>query len=63
MCIGISIGMAIGSAMDNIPLWMCIGLSIGIGAGNLIDSAVNAKNKENSEKSENTTEMDDEKTE
>ena len=43
MCIGISVGTAIGAALDNIPVWMCIGLSIGVGVGSLLD----AKNRAN----------------
>ena len=35
MCIGISVGTAIGAALDNIPVWMCIGLSIGVGLGSV----------------------------
>ena len=38
MSIGLSIGLVLGSAMNNIPVWMCIGLAIGIGGGVLIDS-------------------------
>ena len=52
MCIGISVGTAIGAALDNIPVWMCIGLSIGMGLGTVLD----AKNKKNP--SEDTEKMD-----
>ncbi len=45
MCLGVSIGMAIGAAADNIPLGMSIGVSIGVGIGALIDH----KNRTNSE--------------
>ena len=48
MCIGISVGTAIGAALDNIPVWMCIGLSIGVGLGTVLD----AKNKKPSEDTE-----------
>ena len=52
MCIGISIGMAIGAATDNIPVFMCIGLSIGMCIGTLIDNS-NAKKADNSAANEN----------
>lgn len=37
MCIGLSIGTAIGAALNNISLYMCIGLSLGMGIGAIID--------------------------
>ena len=43
MSIGISVGTAIGAALDNIPVWMCIGLSIGVGLGTVIDAKNKAK--------------------
>ena len=43
MSIGISVGMAIGAALDNIPEWMCIGLSIGVGLGTVLDARNKAK--------------------
>ena len=46
MCIGLSIGTAIGAALDNISLYMCIGLSIGVGIGALIDSRNQKKNSD-----------------
>ena len=39
MCMGLSIGVAIGSAMDNIGPGMCIGLGIGMCLGAALDSA------------------------
>ena len=33
MCLGISIGSAIGAATNNIGLWLPVGLCIGIGLG------------------------------
>ena len=47
MCIGLSIGTAIGAALDNIGLYMCIGMSMGVGIGSIIDSA-NRKKSEDS---------------
>ena len=38
MCMGISIGTAIGAAMDNIPVYMAVGLSVGMCIGSLIDA-------------------------
>ena len=50
MCIGISVGTAIGAALDNIPVWMCIGLSIGVGLGTVMD----ARKKAGKDSSEET---------
>ena len=38
MCMGISIGTAIGATMDNIPVCMAVGLSVGMCIGSLIDA-------------------------
>ena len=38
MCMGISIGTAIGAAMDNIPICMAVGLSLGMCIGSFIDA-------------------------
>ena len=51
MCIGISVGTAIGAALDNIPVWMCIGLSIGVGLGTVMD-AMKKAGKDSSEDTE-----------
>ena len=45
MCLGLSIGMAIGSAMDNISIGMCFGLGIGMCFGSALDAANRAKNQ------------------
>ena len=37
MCLGLSIGMAIGVAMDNIGVGMCLGVGIGTCLGTLMD--------------------------
>ena len=47
MCIGLYIGVAIGTAMNNTALYMCIGMSIGVGIGSMIDAA-NRKKSEDS---------------
>ena len=46
MCLGLSIGMAIGSGMGNIPLGMCMGLGIGLCFGSAIDAANRSKKNE-----------------
>ena len=38
MCMGISIGTAIGAAVDNIPVCMAVGLSLGMCIGSFIDA-------------------------
>ena len=38
MCLGMSIGSAIGVATDNLSLFMCLGMSIGVGLGAMIDA-------------------------
>lgn len=53
MCLGISIGTAIGYATDNISTYMPIGLSLGMAIGALID----AKNRKDSN---NESQSDDE---
>ena len=55
MCIGISVGTAIGAALDNIPVWMCIGLSIGVGLGTVMDG----RKKAGKDSSEDTKKNDD----
>lgn len=38
MCLGMSVGTALGAALDNMGLYMCIGLSVGMCIGVLIDT-------------------------
>ena len=45
MPIGMSIGVAIGAACDNIPMWMCLGLAIGVGLGTVIDASKKEKDE------------------
>lgn len=47
MCLGMSIGVAIGSAMDNLAIGMCMGLSIGVCIGALLDSKKRKESEEN----------------
>ena len=49
MCLGISIGTALGVATDNLATYMPIGLSIGMAVGALIDAK---KRKEEPKKEE-----------
>jgi hypothetical protein len=51
MCLGLSVGMAIGAATSNIPIGMCIGLGVGMCLGSSLD-LINRK-KENEQKDEN----------
>ena len=53
MCLGISIGTAIGVVTDNLALGMCFGVSIGMCIGSLID----AKNRK---RNQDTTDADNE---
>lgn len=43
MCIGISVGVGIGAATDNIPIGMSIGIGVGLCVGALIDRFGNRK--------------------
>ena len=49
MCLGISIGTALGAATDNLATFMPIGLSIGVCIGALMDAK---KRKEENEESQ-----------
>lgn len=48
MCLGMSVGTALGAALDNMGLYMCVGLSVGMCIGVLID----AKKRQASQKDE-----------
>ena len=45
MCLGMSIGTAIGAATDNMSMCMCLGISFGMCIGSVID----ARNREKDE--------------
>lgn len=55
MCIGLSLGMVIGAAMDNIPIGMCIGLGVGVCLGSVLD-ARQKKESDNSPQADATAE-------
>ena len=46
MCLGLSVGMAIGAASDNMPIGMCLGMSIGMCLGTALDAQNRKKDKE-----------------
>ncbi|MBE6582756.1 MAG: hypothetical protein E7648_05800 [Ruminococcaceae bacterium] len=48
MCIGISVGMAIGVPFGNIPIGMCIGVGLGTCIGGIIDHKNRKKSQDNS---------------
>ena len=54
MCLGMSIGTAIGAATDNMSMCMCLGMSIGLCIGSAIDARNRGNDKE--EKSDEETE-------
>ena len=52
MCLGMSIGTAIGVATDNLSIYMPIGMSIGLCIGSLIDEQKRKKAKDTSKDEE-----------
>ena len=46
MSIGLSVGVAIGAATNNIPICMSIGLCIGVGIGTALDGQKRKKDKD-----------------
>ena len=50
MCLGISIGTAIGVATDNLSVCMCLGVSIGLFIGTLIDARNRKESKDDEAK-------------
>ena len=52
MCMGISIGTAIGAAVDNIPVCMAVGLSLGMCIGSFIDAKNQKAEKDKSQTGE-----------
>ena len=56
MCLGLSIGTAIGAALNNIGLYMCVGMSIGVGIGSAIDAANRKKSDDSAQEPTKETE-------
>ena len=56
MCLGMSIGTAIGVATDNMSMCMCLGVSFGLFVGSLIDARNRAKVKDKAEKPDDEAE-------
>jgi len=54
MCLGMSVGTAIGVALKNISLWMSIGMMIGI----CIGAAIDYENQKKSEKKNDDEKME-----
>lgn len=46
MCLGLSVGMCFGIAMDNMPIGMCTGMAIGLAIGSALDADQAKKRKE-----------------
>ena len=55
MCLGISLGTAIGAATGHLPLYMSIGMSIGV----CIGAALDAKNRTESEEISETDDKEE----
>lgn len=56
MCLGMSLGTAIGVATDNMSMWMCLGVSFGLCIGSVIDARNRANAKDKTEKPHEQTE-------
>ena len=52
MCLGMSIGTAIGAATDNLSMCMCLGMSFGLCIGAVIDGSNRAKAEKSYEETE-----------
>ena len=63
MCIGISIGTAIGAATDNIGVGMCLGVGFGTMLGALLDAQKRKTVNKETPEQEVQTEEDQQKTE
>lgn len=50
MCLGMSIGTAIGAATDNMSMCMCLGVSFGLCIGSIIDARNPTKANDKAEK-------------
>ena len=52
LCLGVSVGMAIGAALDNIGVGMCVGMSVGMCLGVCLDSIQKKKAEKEPENGE-----------
>ena len=55
MCLGMSVGTAIGVATDNMSMCMCLGVSFGLCIGSVIDARNRTKAKDKAEKTDEET--------
>ena len=58
MCLGMSIGVAIGSARDNLAIGMCVGLSLGVCLGALLDAKKRKEAESAAQNEEDTKERE-----
>lgn len=49
MCLGMSIGTAIGVAIDNMSMCMCLGIAFGLCIGSILDARRPAKSRDKTE--------------
>ena len=49
MCLGMSIGTAIGVSLDNLTIGMCMGMSFGVCIGALMDAKNRKEDNEDEE--------------
>lgn len=52
LCMGLSVGMAIGASVGNIPVGMCVGMGIGLLVGVFLDSQKKRKPSEDQKEKE-----------
>lgn len=55
MCLGMSLGTAIGVATDNMSMCMCLGVSFGLCIGSIIDARNRSKNETTEEQNNDET--------
>ena len=61
MCLGISIGTAIGVASNHLPVYMAVGLSIGLCIGSLLDAKNRKATADNNDAAPEKPEKDESK--
>ena len=55
MCLGMSLGTAIGVATGNMSMWMCLGVSFGVAIGSVIDARKRTEQKDSAENAHEET--------